>query len=148
MSVSIILGGRLWGMIACHHMAPRRVPYPTRMAIDVMAQVIASTAQSLDVQAREAAVARAAWLRTGMVEHVSRGTEVAAVVKIEDDALRESLSCDALMVSIDGAPRLAEGIAPSWAQRLTEWLSTQSANIVHVHDAAQPPAAGEATPDA
>ncbi|KAK0357932.1 hypothetical protein LTR94_037396, partial [Friedmanniomyces endolithicus] len=38
MSVSIVINGRLWGLIACHHMSPKLVPYAVRMAADVLAQ--------------------------------------------------------------------------------------------------------------
>ncbi|HRL30860.1 MAG TPA: GAF domain-containing protein, partial [Ottowia sp.] len=34
MSLSIVLEGRLWGMLACHHRTPRQVPYVTRAACD------------------------------------------------------------------------------------------------------------------
>ncbi|MCP5804451.1 GAF domain-containing protein, partial [Klebsiella pneumoniae] len=34
MSISIISGGRLWGLIACHHRSPRRVPPGVRAAAD------------------------------------------------------------------------------------------------------------------
>jgi chemotaxis family two-component system sensor kinase Cph1 len=148
MSVSIVIGGRLWGMIACHHMTPRRVPYPIRMAVDVMAQVIAATVQSLDAQAREAAIARAAWLRTELARVVGQGTEVAEAVQIESAALCESLRCDALMVTLDGAPRTARGVAPVWALQVADWLSTQSGHLVHVFDAAQLPAWAPETPEA
>jgi chemotaxis family two-component system sensor kinase Cph1 len=50
MSVSIVINGRLWGLIACHHMSPKRVPYSVRMAADVLANVIASTLQSIEAR--------------------------------------------------------------------------------------------------
>jgi hypothetical protein len=60
MSVSIVINGRLWGLIACHHMAPKRVPYSIRMAADVLAQVIASTVQSIEAREDAELVERAA----------------------------------------------------------------------------------------
>ena len=64
MSVSIVVNGRLWGMLACHHMAPRQVPYSIRMAADVLAQVLASSVQTLE--ARGHAAAHRARRRTGL----------------------------------------------------------------------------------
>ena len=145
MSVSIVVGGRLWGMLACHHMAPRQVPYPTRMAVDVMAQVIASTVQSLSAQAREAAIARAAWLRTEMVRALAGGAELGEVVMREAPALRDNLGCDALFVTIAGAPRAAEQVHPGWAQALAGWLAERNEAMVHVHHGAllPPPLDGQ-----
>ncbi|QJE03624.1 GAF domain-containing protein [Massilia forsythiae] len=68
MSVSIVIHGRLWGLIACHHMAPKRVPYSVRMAADVLAQVIASTVQSIEANFEAGLAQRAAEVRTHLVE--------------------------------------------------------------------------------
>jgi chemotaxis family two-component system sensor kinase Cph1 len=68
MSVSIVINGRLWGLIACHHMAPRRVPYSIRMATDVLAQVIGSTVQSIESNDHSSLAERAAKVRTSLVE--------------------------------------------------------------------------------
>jgi chemotaxis family two-component system sensor kinase Cph1 len=48
MSVSIVIGGRLWGMLACHHQQPRRVAYSVRMTCDVLAQVLAANLQGMN----------------------------------------------------------------------------------------------------
>jgi light-regulated signal transduction histidine kinase (bacteriophytochrome) len=42
MSLSIIMGGRLWGLIACHHSAPRFLPHHLRMACELFAQMASS----------------------------------------------------------------------------------------------------------
>ncbi|SDE30627.1 ATP-binding protein [Belnapia rosea] len=42
MSVSILRAdGRLWGLVSCHHAAPRRVPFAARNACDLVAQMFA-----------------------------------------------------------------------------------------------------------
>ena len=68
MSVSIVVNGRLWGLLACHHMGPKRVPYSIRMAADVLAQVMASTIQGLESREEAELVERAAKVRTSLVE--------------------------------------------------------------------------------
>ena len=42
MTVSIIVGNRLWGMIACHRPAPHRVDHSTRSVCELIAQTLAS----------------------------------------------------------------------------------------------------------
>jgi len=42
LTVSIVVGGRLWGMIACHHPTPRRVDPATRAVCEVIGQTFAS----------------------------------------------------------------------------------------------------------
>lgn len=36
-SVSLVVAGRLWGMIACHHFAPRQVPFSSRQLCEHLA---------------------------------------------------------------------------------------------------------------
>ncbi len=39
MSLSIIMGGRLWGLVACHHRKPRFLSHRLRMACELFAQM-------------------------------------------------------------------------------------------------------------
>jgi chemotaxis family two-component system sensor kinase Cph1 len=42
MSLSLISRGQLWGLIACHHGAPRYLPYPLREACELFAEMASS----------------------------------------------------------------------------------------------------------
>jgi light-regulated signal transduction histidine kinase (bacteriophytochrome) len=98
MSVSIVINGRLWGLIACHHMGPKRVPYSIRMAADVLAQVIASTIQGLESRQEAELVARAAAVRTSLVESLL----------LEEDPLDALVKhADGLMASTDARALIA-----------------------------------------
>jgi len=99
MSVSIVVGGRLWGLIACHHNAPRQVPYSVRMACDVIAQVIGATVQTLTAQAHAAQVEAAASLRTQLMETLLNADDVLRAVAGHTAGLREIFGADALVVS-------------------------------------------------
>ncbi len=48
MSIGIVREGRLWGLIACHHLSARYVPYDVRMACELFGQVV-----SLQVATKE-----------------------------------------------------------------------------------------------
>jgi light-regulated signal transduction histidine kinase (bacteriophytochrome) len=48
MSISVLVDGRPWGLIACHHRRPRLVPFEVRSACELLAQVFA-----LQIAARE-----------------------------------------------------------------------------------------------
>lgn len=42
MSVSLLRGDRLWGLISCHHTEPRRVSFAVRAACDLIGQMLAA----------------------------------------------------------------------------------------------------------
>lgn len=132
MSVSIVVAGRLWGMLACHHMGPLLVPYAIRMASDVIAQLIAASAQSLAAQDREAAMARAALLRTDIAAEIVQGHEAVDVLAREAPALCASLGCDAMFVSLNGRVRCHGAVDEAWAAQLVDWLQAREQPLVHV----------------
>ncbi|WP_322403182.1 ATP-binding protein [Massilia luteola] len=99
MSVSIVVGGRLWGLVACHHMAPKRVPYSVRMAADVLAQVIASTVQSIESREDAALVEHAAQVRTRLVESLLLEDDPLDALLQHGAGLLESTHAQALVVA-------------------------------------------------
>ena len=98
MSVSIVIHGRLWGLIACHHMAPKRVPYSVRMAADVLAQVIASTVQGIEAREDAELVEHAAKVRTSLIESLLLEEDPLEALVEHGDGLLESTHAQALVV--------------------------------------------------
>lgn len=142
MSVSIVVAGRLWGMVACHHMAPWHVPHAVRMACDVVAQLIAASVQSFDARERESTVARAAALRADVAAQVAQGHEAVDVLAREAAAIGDSLAADAVFVSQEGRLRAHGSVDEAWAAQLLDRLQVQDQPFVHIHRAdALPPAA-------
>lgn len=48
MSISLLHGDELWGLIACHHRSPYHVPYATRLAAEFLAHVLSARILELD----------------------------------------------------------------------------------------------------
>ncbi len=88
MSVSIVINGRLWGLLACHHMAPKQVPYSIRMSADVLAQVMASTIQSIEARRDAEQVEQSARVRTSLVESLLIDEEPLDALAHHADALQ------------------------------------------------------------
>jgi light-regulated signal transduction histidine kinase (bacteriophytochrome) len=147
MSVSIVVAGKLWGMLACHHLAPLQVPYSVRMAADVMAQVLASSVQSITAQAREAAIARAAWLRTELTTRIAQDVGPLEALAECAPGLQENLGAQALVLTLDGKQRCFGAVDGAWVDALVAWLGTREESLVHVTDGNQlPPPVGEDAP--
>ncbi|MGJ4929739.1 GAF domain-containing protein [Bradyrhizobium sp. HKCCYLS2038] len=78
MSMSIIVRGRLWGLIACHHREPRYLPHGLRAACELFAEMVSSqlearlAAESLKIQQRSAAV------HEDLLNRLSQESELAA----------------------------------------------------------------------
>lgn len=130
MSISIVVGGKLWGLIACHHRAAHRVPFAVRRACDVMAQVLAtSIALVLEKSAnarREAALA----LRSKLVDLGDQGEEAAANFGPSQSAVAEVIAHDS-MVFAHGNDLVHEGLPRDAALALVHWLELQHEPLVH-----------------
>jgi two-component system, chemotaxis family, sensor kinase Cph1 len=99
MSVSIVVNGRLWGLLACHHMGPKRVPYSIRMAADVLAQVIASTIQGLESREEAELVERAAKVRTSLVESLLLEEDPLEALVEHADGMLEAARAQAMIAT-------------------------------------------------
>src|ERR1700750_2015956 len=42
MSISIVVQGRLWGLVACHHYSPRQLPRHLRAACEIFGPIFSS----------------------------------------------------------------------------------------------------------
>lgn len=124
MSISILSGGRLWGLIACHHRAPRAVPPGVRAAADLFGMFV-----SMRVSAREQedAVANdeaAREVRDALGLRLAATDDFAAGLRDALPHLRQALPCDGVALLV-GGDWLAEGRAADAAElpRLRLWLA-------------------------
>jgi chemotaxis family two-component system sensor kinase Cph1 len=76
MSMSIVVNGRLWGLIACHHRTAHRVPYAIRMACDVLSQMVSSSVQTGLERVNAARRSQAADVRSRLVDVILNGDDV------------------------------------------------------------------------
>jgi light-regulated signal transduction histidine kinase (bacteriophytochrome) len=129
MSVSIVIHDRLWGLIACHHMGPKRVPYSVRMAADVLAQVIASTLQGIEAREEADLVEHAAKVRTSLVESLLLEEDPLEALVEHGDGLLESTHAQALVVSQYGRV-VCRGVDQALGEAIVASLPAEPHDIV------------------
>jgi chemotaxis family two-component system sensor kinase Cph1 len=102
MSISIVVDGQLWGLIACHHQSPKQVPHSIRMTTDVIAQILAASVQTLEAHARTALIERAAHMRTALMETLLLGEDTLREVARHAQFICTALDASALIVTQSG----------------------------------------------
>lgn len=130
MSVSIIVNGRLWGMLACHHMSALQIPYSIRMACDVIAQIIASNVVSLQEHARAELNAQASKIRIALVETLLNEDDVLRAFSSHAEALKQTLAADAIAVSQQGKLMIAGDIPLDIVAEIHELLPSEGDDLV------------------
>ncbi|MEO0739975.1 MAG: ATP-binding protein [Bacteroidota bacterium] len=79
MSISVLDEGRLWGLIACHHYAPRYVPYRLRAASDLLGQVFS---MQFALRRKQFATSVAADARQHLTRLVERTVEAEHITSV------------------------------------------------------------------
>lgn len=70
--VSLVVGGKLWGLLACHHNVPRIVHFETRVACELLAEAVATRISALESFLRSQADLSVRRLEQRMVEAIAR----------------------------------------------------------------------------
>jgi light-regulated signal transduction histidine kinase (bacteriophytochrome) len=145
MSISLMRGPALWGLISCHSRAPRVVPFEIRTTCDLIGQVL-----SLQLAARENAAAlgyrmRLQSLLSPLVATMARHETFAAGVAAEPRALLAIVAADGAAVVSENKISL-HGVTPreEEVRGVFAWLEARSEEDVFATDSlgAVYPAAG------
>ncbi|TDH58714.1 PAS domain-containing sensor histidine kinase [Dankookia rubra] len=123
---SLMVGGRLWGLVSCHHYAPMAVPFPIRAACELLAEAIGTRIAALEsfVQAQaELAVRR---LEQRMIEAIGREGDWRGALFDQPQTLLQPLNANGAVLLFEGQV-LSAGEVPGTAELrdLGAWLDTQ-----------------------
>ena len=100
MSVSIVVDGKLWGLIACHHMEPLSISHAIRVSCTVLAQVLSIAVERNELSQRALAESRIEDLRGQVANALASADDATAGLLAANDAMRGLIGCDALSVLV------------------------------------------------
>lgn len=117
LSISILRDGKLWGLFACHHYAPKHISYERRTAAELFGQLFSLTLESREREIETRRMAEARNLHDRMMSAVVSAPQGAdSLIPFLDDLCR-LVGCDGLALWLEG--------------RLTLRDSTPDASDVH-----------------
>ncbi len=115
---SLVVGGRLWGLVACHHYAPRFVHYEMRAVCEVLAETVATRIAALESFAQAEAELSVRRLEQRMIEAISREGDWRTALFDSSAALLQPLEATGAALlfegqvltvgEVPGTPRLRE----------------------------------------
>ncbi|AEG93643.1 candidate histidine kinase, classic [Ramlibacter tataouinensis TTB310] len=138
MSVSIVVGGQLWGLISCHDHEPRGLPFQTRVACEHLGRLL-----SMQVEAKEmnAEVATRLELRKLTLEIVSHLANSDATLKmlVNEPAplLRLASAAGAAVVLDDDCWSVGEVPPREQIAQLAQWIGGLGQPVWHSDQLAQ-----------
>ena len=118
LSISILRDGKLWGLFACHHYAPKHISYERRTAAELFGQLFSLTLESREREIETRRMAEARNLHDRMMNAVVKANAGADSLNPYLNDLCSLVHCDGLAVWLEG--------------RLTLRDSTPDASDVHM----------------
>ena len=135
MSISIVTGDRLWGLISCHHRDPRLIPFELRTACEFLGQAlslqIAAQEQRDESDGRIALKSIQARLLADMAREESF---IHGLVKRPDDLLAVARADGAAIVFEDLCSTVGPTPAEGDIRRLVSWLAEHRRDEVYATD--------------
>lgn len=102
MSISIVVGGRLWGLLSCHHMSPKVVPYPIRMSFQVFSQVCSALVERLEQSRISELLRQASDRQQALLRRTRDSDDLLSALSRPGASVADLLPCDAAVVMLGG----------------------------------------------
>lgn len=127
MSISIIVDGELWGLIACHHYSPRTLPMARRVAAEMFGEFFSLHLQALKQKAVLDAATRARRAIDSFLQLASRTSDIRELLRENLSGLARLMPCDGVGLWI-GDEWTAIGSVPpaSYAGELARFVGSMA----------------------
>jgi len=136
MSVSVLQNGRLWGLIACHHAAPRLVPFAARASCDFLAQVFAVQLANKGHHEEFQLRIRLGSVQAGLVASLTASDDPAAGLADHAGELLSFAGAGGVAILLGGeCTLLGETPGEDEVRRIADWLSAEVRQDVFATDA-------------
>jgi light-regulated signal transduction histidine kinase (bacteriophytochrome) len=127
MSVSIVVDGALWGLIACHHTSPRLVPYELRESCKHIGQILSQQVKARGEAEFHRQELRLTTARDELIGTLARAPSVERALQDQMDAVRKLVSADgAAILCGDTISRVGRTPTEAQTRELAAWLLNSS----------------------
>ena len=135
MSISLLQNGRLWGLIACHHMMPRWPPASVQDTAALISQIASARLSAVDAQHRQSLGDDVSSVVGYLLKVINIDTTLEAVLNQMQSQMLDLLDGSGLVVVIDGKC-YGLGQVPDQAaiDELLAWLGSQLTSDVFACD--------------
>jgi hypothetical protein len=123
---SLMVGGKLWGLISCHHYSPRFLHYEPRAVGELLAETVATRITALESFAQAQAELTVRRLEQRIIQAISRDGDWRVALFDRSEPLLGSLGATGTALLFEGQI-LTAGEVPGSPQlrEISEWLDTR-----------------------
>jgi two-component system, chemotaxis family, sensor kinase Cph1 len=102
MSISLLKGDRLWGLVACHHYSPRYVAYDIRSACELLGQVMSMQLVAREEQEQSRYDDRMKMVRSSLADRIEHTEDVGLALTCMEPSVLDFLEATGAAVVLDG----------------------------------------------
>lgn len=124
--ISLVVGGRLWGLIACHHYEPRFIHFELRAVCELLAEAIATRIAALESFAQSQSELFVQRLEQRMMEAISREGDWRAAIFDSSQSILQPLGAGGAALIYEGQV-ISAGEVPGTQdiRALGQWLDSR-----------------------
>ncbi|MEM6332211.1 MAG: ATP-binding protein [Planctomycetota bacterium] len=115
MSLSLVVGGRLWGLIACHHRTPKSMPIETWPLLRLMAEVASGRLAAMHEHGRFLDTVKGTQLTQLLTSRLNMTTSLCTALMQGSPNLLNLIDADGVVISYLGAVH-RQGAAPATSE--------------------------------
>src|SRR5579885_1469341 len=131
MSVSLVIEGRLWGLISAHHSEPRFAPYLVRSACDILSRIAATQIASGERAAEMSDAVRFKSIHTQLLTYMAAGENyIDGLAKHPEELLALTRAAGAAISVGDRCITLRQAPQPGEVLNLSNTLGTRLSSDV------------------
>jgi light-regulated signal transduction histidine kinase (bacteriophytochrome) len=124
--VSLMVSGRLWGLISCHHYVPRFMHFEMRAVCELLAEAVATRISALESFSQAQAELSVRRLEQRMIRAISHEGDWRAALFDGSSTLLEPVQATGAALLFDGEVRTVGEVPATPALReIARWLDTQ-----------------------
>ena len=124
--VSLLVGGRLWGLVSCHHYEPRSVHFEVRSVCELLAEAVGTRIAALESFALSQAELSVRRMEQRMVEGITRDGDWRAALFDPSHSILKPVNATGAALLMDGQV-LTVGEVPSTdvLRKIGRWLDAK-----------------------
>lgn len=123
MSVSIVVGGKLWGLFACHHMSPKTIPHPVRLSFQVISQVCSALVERFEQQHTDQLLHDASALKNQLARLAQDADDLLSTLGTGSPNIAQLLPCDGALIVLGGRSQSIGGHFEHLGKAILEHLA-------------------------
>lgn len=135
MSIGVVIEGRLWGLISCHHRTPRAVPFEVRTACELVGQYLAQQLAARERASDLAHRVRLKSIQAGLLASMAAHRGLADGLEAAGDRLLEFAAAEgAAILDESGFRRIGRTPSEERVRALADRLAGSGGDVFHCDD--------------